>query len=340
MTTADVFARTCGADGLSKTMGHARPRLFVHLVRSFPRAELRRRLNLANGRLARIAFDCRTGRPVSSPMVDTLHTRRQGTFRCIPDEAQAAPQLATSQQSIRLNTGRVRDQWHTMTRTAKSRAAQQLTSPNPIVELHPDGRRKPSEHWRQRILSRLRTRLGPGHSGAGAGHGPDQPQGSVSSCRCTGTDQFAGGRSRQHGWLPDDTDPVSGQPALQECCRGCSSVAKARQCAGLRFCSQSAAKAMHRQRLLGRTGALLRRVAASNWQLAIQPMEQVAGQKRQRLFATLTGQTELDCPAYQDGTKGSDHRVAVYDRAAQFDAGSGSIFPRDLLLSATRMVAV
>ena len=39
-----------------------------------------------------------------------------------------------------LNTGRVRDQWHTMTRTGQSRAAGRA-SPEPMVEIHPDDAR-------------------------------------------------------------------------------------------------------------------------------------------------------------------------------------------------------
>ncbi len=48
-----------------------------------------------------------------------------------------APQALTPEHPFRLNTGRIRDQWHTMTRTAKSpRLSQHLAEP--FVELHPE----------------------------------------------------------------------------------------------------------------------------------------------------------------------------------------------------------
>lgn len=47
-----------------------------------------------------------------------------------------APQALTPEHPFRLNTGRIRDQWHTMTRTAKSpRLSQHLAEP--FVEIHP-----------------------------------------------------------------------------------------------------------------------------------------------------------------------------------------------------------
>ena len=48
-----------------------------------------------------------------------------------------APQALTPAHPFRLNTGRIRDQWHTMTRTAKSpRLSQHLAEP--FVEIHPN----------------------------------------------------------------------------------------------------------------------------------------------------------------------------------------------------------
>ncbi|MDZ4392125.1 molybdopterin-dependent oxidoreductase [Cypionkella sp.] len=47
-----------------------------------------------------------------------------------------APQLLTLEHPFRLNTGRIRDQWHTMTRSGKSpRLSQHLAEP--FVEIHP-----------------------------------------------------------------------------------------------------------------------------------------------------------------------------------------------------------
>ena len=57
--------------------------------------------------------------------------------RFIAPEAPELRSHVTPERPLRLNTGRVRDQWHTMTRTGLSpRLGQHM--PEPIVEIHPD----------------------------------------------------------------------------------------------------------------------------------------------------------------------------------------------------------
>ena len=57
--------------------------------------------------------------------------------RLVPPEAPALKTGTSPERPLRLNTGRVRDQWHTMTRTGSSpRLGQHL--PEPFVEVHPD----------------------------------------------------------------------------------------------------------------------------------------------------------------------------------------------------------
>jgi assimilatory nitrate reductase catalytic subunit len=57
--------------------------------------------------------------------------------RFIAPEIPALKTETTAARPLRLNTGRIRDQWHTMTRTGASpRLAQHL--PEPFVEVHPD----------------------------------------------------------------------------------------------------------------------------------------------------------------------------------------------------------
>jgi assimilatory nitrate reductase catalytic subunit len=57
--------------------------------------------------------------------------------RFIAPEAPVLRSETTAARPLRLNTGRIRDQWHTMTRTGTSpRLAQHL--PEPFVEVHPD----------------------------------------------------------------------------------------------------------------------------------------------------------------------------------------------------------
>ncbi|MES2435962.1 MAG: molybdopterin-dependent oxidoreductase [Pseudomonadota bacterium] len=63
-----------------------------------------------------------------------FHTA-DGRARMLPITPRA-PQALTPAHPFRLNTGRIRDQWHTMTRTAKSpRLSQHLAEP--FVEIHP-----------------------------------------------------------------------------------------------------------------------------------------------------------------------------------------------------------
>jgi assimilatory nitrate reductase catalytic subunit len=61
---------------------------------------------------------------------------RDGRARFVAASARPPAHATTAGQPLRLNTGRVRDQWHTMTRTGKSvRLAGHR--PEPAVELHP-----------------------------------------------------------------------------------------------------------------------------------------------------------------------------------------------------------
>ena len=78
--------------------------------------------------------------------------------RFIAPEIPALRTETTAARPLRLNTGRIRDQWHTMTRTGMSpRLGQHL--PEPFVEVHPDDARKARRH-RRRLRARhhrLRT---------------------------------------------------------------------------------------------------------------------------------------------------------------------------------------
>ncbi len=61
----------------------------------------------------------------------------EGKAKFIAPEIPALRTETTAARPLRLNTGRIRDQWHTMTRTGTSpRLGQHL--PEPFVEIHPD----------------------------------------------------------------------------------------------------------------------------------------------------------------------------------------------------------
>ena len=59
-----------------------------------------------------------------------------GRARMIPVSHRAPVSVPKTNRPFRLNTGRVRDQWHTMTRTAKS-ARLSAHLPEPFLEIHP-----------------------------------------------------------------------------------------------------------------------------------------------------------------------------------------------------------
>jgi assimilatory nitrate reductase catalytic subunit len=118
------------------------------------------------------------------------------------------PPLRAAPGAFRLNTGRIRDQWHTMTRTGKTaRLAAHLAEP--FVEIHPDDARLAG--IRHASLVRLSNR-----------HGAVLLRALVTERQGRGqlfvpmhwTDQFTAS-GRIDSLVPGKTDPHSGQPALK-----------------------------------------------------------------------------------------------------------------------------
>jgi assimilatory nitrate reductase catalytic subunit len=107
-----------------------------------------------------------------------------------------------------LNTGRVRDHWHTMTRTGKS-ARLSAHMAEPFVEIHPDD--AAAQSVRSASLVRLHNR-----------HGSALVRALVTGRQRRGqlfvpmhwTDQFAAS-ARIDALVTGKTDPISGQPALK-----------------------------------------------------------------------------------------------------------------------------
>ncbi len=119
-----------------------------------------------------------------------------------------APEMRQSAGSFRLNTGRIRDQWHTMTRSGKSpRLSAHLAEP--FVEIHPDDAAalnfKPAElveisAGRARGLFRALIT-------------PRAPQGQLfAPMHWSRQNSRAGGVNIL---VPAEIDPISGQPALK-----------------------------------------------------------------------------------------------------------------------------
>ena len=111
----------------------------------------------------------------------------------------------TSRHPFVLNTGRIRDQWHTMTRTGVSpRLSQHL--PEPFVEIHPDDAARlgvaPNglvrlSNARGQMVARVQLSAG-------------QQRGSVFA-PLHWTDQFAS-RARVNALVAPNVDPIAGQP--------------------------------------------------------------------------------------------------------------------------------
>lgn len=211
------------------------------------------------------------------------------------DEAQATTELAAGE--FILNTGRVRDHWHTMTRTAKSERLSAHVA-EPYGEIHPDDAEAIGvgdadivevENGLGRILVRALL--------------TDRQRKGCLFVPIHWTDQHAA-QGRVDRLVPAVTDRFSGQPASKN-------VAVAAR----RFPAHQFGFAVSVNRPEpGDSDYWAVAQCYGGWRIELawqKPLKDVA-EFAQRLFA-VHGGAELDCPAYQDAQKG-DHRVAVYDR--------------------------
>ena len=129
--------------------------------------------------------------------------------RFMPTAYVAPPSAVDAKFPLVLNTGRIRDQWHTMTRTGKA-ARLMAHIGEPFVEIHPDDAR---EHKLEPAsLARVTSR-----------HGSVIVRVLVSDRQRRGsvfvpihwTDQLAS-NARVDALVQADVDPVSGQPGLKQ----------------------------------------------------------------------------------------------------------------------------
>ncbi|HEX2841594.1 MAG TPA: nitrate reductase [Hyphomicrobium sp.] len=120
--------------------------------------------------------------------------------------ALGAAETATPGFPLTLNTGRVRDHWHTMTRTGKSQRLSQHYA-EPFVEIHPDD----AERFRIGDADLVRVSTGLGAMLARALVTPRQQPCSI-FVPMHWNDQFASG-ARVDCLVPGVTDAISGQPA-------------------------------------------------------------------------------------------------------------------------------
>ena len=128
--------------------------------------------------------------------------------RMIPSVATSFARATSTAFPLRLNTGRVRDQWHTMTRSAKSPRLNRHTA-EPYVEIHPDDAAEKAiapadlvqiENPYGRVVARALIT-------------ENTPRGSIFLPMHWNGHWASAGRA--DALVPGDTDPHSGQPALK-----------------------------------------------------------------------------------------------------------------------------
>ncbi len=160
--------------------------------------------------LAPIQWPAPAGRPVSSSrfFTDGRFYTDDGRARFIAVAYRPPAQSPSAEFPLRLNTGRIRDQWHTMTRTAKTPRLMAHIA-EPFVEMRPDDATRhglgPGD------LAQVSTPMGEvvvrtvvsERQGAGSLFVPMQ-----------WTDQYAN-RARINTLIAAWTDPLSGQPELK-----------------------------------------------------------------------------------------------------------------------------
>jgi assimilatory nitrate reductase catalytic subunit len=148
----------------------------------------------------------RPGRSVAQRLLsDGRFFTPDGKARIVAIEAPARGRTAPG-FPLTLNTGRIRDHWHTMTRTAKSPRLSQHCA-EPFVEIHPEDAAR--FHIGEADLVRVSTGLGA--ILVRALITPQQQIGSI-FVPMHWNDQFAA-RARVDVLVAGITDPISGQPA-------------------------------------------------------------------------------------------------------------------------------
>lgn len=128
-----------------------------------------------------------------------------GKARIVPIWA-APEEVSTSGFPLTLNTGRVRDHWHTMTRTGKSQRLSQHYA-EPFIEIHPDD----AERFGIKDADLVRVSTGLEAILVRALVTPRQQSGSI-FVPMHWNDQFAS-NARVDCLVRAITDPISGQPA-------------------------------------------------------------------------------------------------------------------------------
>ena len=149
--------------------------------------------------------------PKGTAAIDTRFFAEGGFFtgdrraRMVPTPLPAASKTRSAAHPLWLNTGRIRDQWHTMTRTAKTPRLMGHYG-EPFCEIHPDD----AEAAGIAPAALVEVESAHGQAIVRALVTPRQRQGSV-FLPMHWTDQYAS-KARADALVNAMTDPVSGQP--------------------------------------------------------------------------------------------------------------------------------
>ena len=149
-----------------------------------------------------------SGEGTARLLADGRASHSNGRARFIAVKPRTAAHAANREYPLVLNTGRVRDQWHTMTRTGK---APRLTGhvPEPFVDMHPHDALRCGV--REGELARVQSRWG--SMVARVRHGGGMLAGNV-FVPIHWNDQFASD-ARVGGVVNPVVDPVSGEPEFK-----------------------------------------------------------------------------------------------------------------------------
>lgn len=138
----------------------------------------------------------------------TFYTQ-DGNARMMPITPRAPVMATSNDYPLTLNTGRVRDHWHTMTRTGKSpRLSGHIIEP--YAEIHPSDAKRYHVHDKELVLVSGKK----GSLVVRAKVSETQQAGSV-FVPMHWNDQFAFGANINRAF-PANTDPVSGQPEFKQ----------------------------------------------------------------------------------------------------------------------------
>ncbi len=197
-SSADVFREHAALSG-HKNNGQ----------RDFDIAELSSVSNADYDGFKPIQWPVVNGKGMPRMFSDGRYFTASGKAQLLPIKPRLPQNSTTDDFPFTLNTGRVRDQWHTMTRTGKA-ARLSEHSPESYIEIHPDDAK--DANLKEGVLARVFSQWGEVIVRVRVSE--DQQRGSV-FIPMHWNDQFAS-HARVSAIVNPVVDPVSGQPELKQ----------------------------------------------------------------------------------------------------------------------------